>query len=317
MTIRSQVTAVLGPVALLLGSTVVCAQVAAQPPVASPTDSQPGPKLGNSTIRIDGATVVCIHKVPVAAQTDGLIEQLLVDEGHTVKKGDVLLRIDCRVAAAELEVAQKELEAAEKQASQTANVDYARKASEVSDAEYADIRSLYNQGAATFSETRRKQLEAERARLGIEVAQVDHEKEILAADVAREKVNAARVQLGMYEVVAPYDGVIVQRMRDQGEWIRSGEPVLRLVHMNEMKVEARVPVEGISVADLQGAPMKVTITLNPRQVATYTPKVEFVSPEIQSGRVLISTRIPNEQVGRSWLLRDSMRANVEIATPVQ
>ncbi len=298
MKYRLQLAMLLGALVLLVAST-----------------SAFGQSTAGRTIRVDNAQVVSMHKIPIAAQADGLISQLLADEGHAVKKDDTLLVIDNRVAMAELAVAEKELEASEKQAKQTAEVEYAEKASEVSKAEYEDIYRLYNQGSATYSEARRKQLEYERARLGIDVAKVKHEQEIVAAEVSKEKVKAADVKLGLYKVVAPYDGVIVQRLHDAGEWIRAGEPILRLVHLNEMKVEAFVPIDGISVGTLQGATIKVAVRLNAQDVATYDTVVEIVSAEIESRKVRVSTRIQNQQVGGSWLLRDGMVADIEITVP--
>lgn len=68
----------------------------------------------------------------------------------------------------------------------------------------------------------------------------------------------------------------MQRLHDSGEWIRSGEPILRMVHLNELKVEAYVPIDGISVAALQGTPMKVAVRLSEKDVASYETQVEFV-----------------------------------------
>lgn len=266
----------------------------------------------NNKITDEQASIQCIYKIPVSAQSDGIIEQLLADEGMTVKKGDVMLMIDQRLAKAEVAVAERELEAAEKKASQTANVDYSKKASQVADAEYEDIRGLYNQGAATYTEARKKQLEAERARASIDVAEVDHKKEQLEAEVAKEKLSAAKTRLELHQVIAPFDGIIVERMRGQGEWIKSGEPVLRLVHMNEMRVEARVPLQGISVTQLQDAPMKIQVKSGKQIYTIDNAKVEFVSPEVDLGRVRVWTRIQNQAPGGIWLFRDGMTASIEI-----
>lgn len=317
MKYRLPLVLLLGLFVLIVASTTAFSQHPADATAVASTaqPSQSESSLGRGPIRVDLAQVVSAHKIQVAAQADGIIDQLLADEGHTVKKGDTLLIIDNRVALAELAVAQKELEAAQKQAGQTAEVDYAKKASEVSDAEYEDIYKLYNQGSATFSEARRKQLEKERARSGIDVATVKHEQEILTAEVNKEKVKASQVKLELYRVIAPFDGIVVQRLRDQGEWIRAGEPILRLVHLNEMKVETFVSVDGISVAELQGAPMRVSVRINSKDVATYDTHIEFVSPEIESRKVRVATRIQNEQLGGSWILRDGMQASVEIDLP--
>lgn len=315
MKYRTQLALLLGLLVLLVASTSAYSQTPAFP---GPAGSAAAPSIStgsNKTIRVDNAQVMSLHKVPVSAQADGLISQLLADEGRTVKQGDTLLIIDNRVAKAELEVAKTEFEAAKKQAEQTAEVEYAESASKVSDAEYEDAYELYQRNSGTYSEARRKKLEKDRARLGIEVAKVKHEQDILAAKVSEEKVKAAEVKLSLYEVVAPYDGVIVQRLHDTGEWIRSGEPILRMVHLNELKVEAYVPIDGISVAALQGAPMKVAVRLSEKDVATYATEVEIVSSEIESRSVRVSARIQNQQVGGAWLLRDGMVANIEITVP--
>jgi multidrug efflux pump subunit AcrA (membrane-fusion protein) len=317
MNLRFQLAWALGILVLILSSQAGFSQLPTgfgQPGSAVlPASATQSEVSASRTIRVDAAQVFCIHKIQIAAQADGLVNQLMVDEGHAVTKGDTLLIIDNRVAMAEVSVAQKEMEAAEKQAQQTADIEYAKKASEVSDAEYEDIFKLYNQNSANYSEARRKLLEKERARLGIDVAEVKHETDILAAEVASEKVRAAQVKLDLYNVTAPYDGVIVQRLRDQGEWIRAGEPILKLFSLNEMKVEAYVNVDGISLSQLEGAPVTVSVQINPQQVATFTATVEFVSPEIESRTVRIWTRIKNEKVNNSWLLRDGMTANLEIS----
>lgn len=270
--------------------------------------------ITDGKIVIPSAQVKCIHKIQIAAQADGLLEKLLADEGDTVRKGDELLRVDSRVAKAEQQVAAKELEAAQKTASQDANVKYAEKAWEVSKEEYENEMALWDQGATTYSVLRRKRLEAERSRFGQDVAQVEHENNQLSAEVAKEKLNQSLVRLEMYKVIAPYDGIIVERKRDEGEWVRSGDPVLRLVSMNEMKVEAYVAVSSVSVALLQNAPVQVEIAIGRGNEKFRTEgRINFVSPEIDAGLVRVGVKIPNQRLaGGPWILRDGMVAKMTI-----
>ena len=259
--------------------------------------------------------LVCIHKIQIAAQSDGLISELLVDEGYSVDKGATMLKIDNRVAQAELDVAIKELEAAQKQAEQMAEIEYAQAAFALAEAEYEDEKILLEKQSSTFAQARRKGLEAQRARLQIDVAKVKHETEVLAVDVSQAKANAARVQLGLFDVIAPYDGVVVERLRDQGEWIRAGEPVLKINHMNEMKVQGYVSIAGISLVELENAVMTITVDVTPTQQHTVEAPISFVSSEIEATRVRVSARIKNERVGNSWLLRDGTPASVSIRLP--
>ena len=174
-----------------------------------------------------------------------------------------------------------------------------------------ESKELYERNSASLSETRRKLLEAQKAGYGIKVAEVDHQKDILASRIAEEKVAAAKVQVELRKVFSPYDGVIVERMRDQGEWVKAGEPILRLVHLKEMRVEANVPVRGGSVAHLQNAQIRIHVTINGKDI-TRDSHVEFVSPVVEMNTCRIWARVPNEMIAGGWMLRDGIEATVDL-----
>ncbi len=265
---------------------------------------------------IEGAMVKVIHEIEVAAQADGLIDELLVDEGQVVGRDAILIKIDSRVAEAEVAVAKKELETATKQAEQTADIEYAQISYKVSEAEYEDAKKLYYEKfAASLTELRRAQLENEKGRLGVEVAVVKQEQESLARDVAAEKLHAAEVRLGLFQVRAPMDGMIVERLRDRGEWVRAGDPVFKLVHMDEVKIEATVDVSEISPAELLDAPVKIRIPVNRDYTAEFDAKIEFVSPFIDAGQVAVWAKVPNQRLPgtNTWIFRDGMHVEMELA----
>lgn len=258
------------------------------------------------------AQISCIHKIQMAAQADGLIKELLVDEGSVISKGDPVMIIDSRVAEAELEVAQKQLESASIIAAQTANIEFSEAARDLAIEEYASEKELYLKNSTTQSALKRKHLEMRKTMFSVDMANDEQRKYQLEAAIAKEQVNASKVKLELYRVVAPYDGIIVERKRDLGEWIRAGEPVLRMVHMNEMKVEAFVPLDGISLQSLEGADMNIRVSLGPTEEVSFQSKVGYVSPELDTRTVRVTTRIQNQFVGNSWILRDGMQARVEI-----
>ncbi len=289
----------------LVASGWSCAQESAAKnlPSGSPT----------ADIVIEQAKIKCVHKLTIAAQTDGLIKEMLVEEGAIVKKGDVLLTIDDRLPMAELNVAKKELEAARIQADQQAHIQYAQKAAELAEYEYSELKKLFEQKrAVSYFETRKKLLEFERASASEEVAQVDHAKDQASAAIAQEKLDAAKVQLDLRKVVAPFDGVIVERMRSQGEWLKAGEPALKLFHMDEMKVEGRVPITGRSIQQLHNAAMRVRISIGVNREITIDTRIEFVNYEIELGECRVWGKVPNQKIGNSWVLRDGMEGTVEI-----
>ncbi len=70
----------------------------------------------------------------------------------------------------------------------------------------------------------------------------------LAHQVARTQMAVAKARLGQVEerlrrtrIKAPFDGVVVERYRQGGEWVESGIEVVRLVNLTALEAQTRVP----------------------------------------------------------------------------
>lgn len=270
------------------------------------------------TLSFETFRVECLRKIEVAAQADGLISEMAVDEGSYVPSGGILFKIDNRVAQAQLEVASKEHESAVMQAKQDADVRFAKATYNVAKAEADAERILLKDKATTLAVVRRKDLERDKAGLQIEVADVKRQTDQLAVNVAEAKKNAAQVQLGLYDIVAPWDAIVNARMKDQGAWIRAGEPVLKIHHMEEMRVVGFINIKdlqsrGLSLNNLEGAAVRITVSISPTYSHSVDSFIGFVSNDIDdSNNARVWARIKNERVGDTWLIRDGMPAQVSI-----
>ncbi len=97
---------------------------------------------------------------PISAQTDGLISEMLVDEGVSVKKGDHLLTIDDRVAQVEVSVAKKEWELLRAKQGKQQTSSLRRKTSELADAEFSRQIGDVSQRCCGESQLKRQEMEA-------------------------------------------------------------------------------------------------------------------------------------------------------------
>lgn len=281
---------------------------------------QPSTAGGSKTLEFYNSEfrVECLRKIDVAAQADGLIQEMAVEEGSAVPKDGVLFRIDNRVAQAQVEVATRKLESAQKKAEQDAEVRFAEATYEVAQNEYDKELQMFSKRVTSEIAVRRKGLEAKKAMLQIEVASVTHQTDKLAVGVAQAEQNAAQVQLGLYDIVAPWDAYVNERMKDQGAWIKAGEPVMKIHHMAEMKVAGYVKIKdiydrGLSIPSLEGAKIRVSVDITPSQQHSAESNITFVSSDIDnSDRVRVSAKIKNERIGNSWILRDGLPARVMI-----
>jgi RND family efflux transporter MFP subunit len=64
--------------------------------------------------------------------------------------------------------------------------------------------------------------------------------------IARSALTVSATDVERCTVVAPFRGVVTQRLADVGEWVNLGEPLLQLVDLDHVEVSARLPDLAIS-----------------------------------------------------------------------
>lgn len=76
-------------------------------------------------------------------------------------------------------------------------------------------------------------------------------------DVSRNQLASNQALLGLAEgnlrrtrILAPFDGVVTERLLTPGEWADSGDPVVRLVDTQMLDVKAQVPIRLLSQVKL-------------------------------------------------------------------
>lgn len=164
----------------------------------------------------------------VAALEDGRVLEVTVREGATVKEGDVIARIDSRRLAAqkgELDAAYGTAEAliAQREAElRQANLDMERST------------SLIRNNAIS-------QQQFERAETELTIAKAKLETDRRRLDEIRRQLELINVRLADTEVHAPYDGQVISRHTEPGEWIRAGEPFVTLVSTGKIEAWLEIP----------------------------------------------------------------------------
>src|SRR5690606_37432134 len=70
------------------------------------------------------------------------------------------------------------------------------------------------------------------------------------SESARARASLLDAQIEHAVVSAPFDGVVAQRWVDPGAYLRAGDPVLRLVRANGLRVEFKIPEGDIALVDV-------------------------------------------------------------------
>ena len=77
--------------------------------------------------------------------------------------------------------------------------------------------------------------------------------------IAEAAVNEASTMLGYVEVRAPFDGVVVRKIADTGDFASPGKPILQIENPGNLRFEADVP-EAIIEKVQAGAPVDVSVS---------------------------------------------------------
>lgn len=268
----------------------------------------------NAPVRIDNVLVTLIEQAEIPARDAGILTELQVSEGDQVKRGQVLGKVDDEDARLAFAKAAAETKIAATTAGNDVKVRYADKAAKVAAAEYKRAQESIDRVEKSVSKTEleKLQLEADRGTLAVEEAAHDLTIAKQNRDLKAAEQAVAQQVVDRRQITSPLDGVVVQLHFRRGEWVKPGDPVLRVVRIDRMRAEAFVPA-GLSVGDWAGRSVRFFPTAGGAEREAYVGKLVFVSPEIDpvNGQIRVWAEIENRNQG----LRPGERGRLELAPP--
>ena len=135
----------------------------------------------------------------------------------------------------------------------------------------------------------------------------------MSADVHQATVAAAEENIERRKIVAPFDGVVVDVLRQRGEWVDTGEPVLRLIRLDRVRVEGFFDASQFNPEEVSGRPVTVEIERARGQRVRLPGTVVFISPLVQAGnKYRVRVEVENHQHEGHWLLGPGMTASMVI-----
>ncbi|MGD9931950.1 MAG: efflux RND transporter periplasmic adaptor subunit [Mangrovibacterium sp.] len=180
----------------------------------------------------------------------GLIEQVAVDMGDTVKRGAVIARIDDTDYRINYNKAESSLKNAEAQLA-------------ASKSAFLRVENLYVNNNVSLSEYEKAKTQFESAETMVKTA--------------RSQLDAAQNQLDYTVLRAPFDGVVSSIMAKENEMTSTGHPVVVFASMNNLEVKMAVP-ENIIGQISRGQEAKVRFSAFPEK--TFRGIITEVSPGI-------------------------------------
>ncbi len=202
----------------------------------------------------------------VATREAGLVIELPVREGMRVRAGDVIAALDAGVLQLELKRAEADAEAAAGITDER-NATHAWREQEL---------KLYRQSAQRGAANVKEVLDAES---NFTIAAARARQAARLVDVARARVELLEKRLADMTVAAPFDGVVLARRAELGEWVDNGDPIVELVSAGQVEAWLDVPQRYFKVVAEQQ--VEITLTLDASDyTATATAERMRIIPQV-------------------------------------
>ena len=239
-----------------------------------------GTAYGQQTFEVKNAVLKIIESCDVPSKSSGVIMKSDVLEGTLVKAGQGLMEIDDQMAQLNVQRLVKEYSIAAEEAKTTVELEYMKSSIEVAQAELS--RALQSNqrlpGAVPMSEIEQLALMAKRAVAEKEKTIFDMSMKTQQATIREVELQIGKHQLADHKIISPLTGKVVELYKRKGEWVDSSQPVVRIVQLNKLKTEIKVPAS-IALSDLEGTTAIFTPQLKSLDGQTFEGKVVFVAPE--------------------------------------
>lgn len=220
-----------------------------------------------------------LSRAEIAAIEPGRVVSIDVDEADRVKKGDLLAKIDTRRLSQQVAQNESELEISEATISQReAELQNYR-----ADLEALQQAQMQMAGAVSDQDIRAARTNVRVAEARLNVARKDLQR-------VRARLGELHVRLEDCVIRAPFDGRVVRRQAELGEWLNPGDPVVTLVSSGVIEAWIEVP-EKFDYALLEGS-QEFDIDIEPLGLRM-KPRSVRVVPDVdpRSRRFIIIARL--------------------------
>ena len=152
----------------------------------------------------------------------GRIASIRADVGDKVKAGDTLAKLDTRSLQAQLAAASAQVQ---------------------------EARASHNLALSTAERQRKLKLEGHVSQQRVDEADAQADTALARVEAAKAQADTLRVQIDLARITAPFDGVVTQRLADEGAIASPGQPVLELVEKGHLEARLGLPAQSAALLE--------------------------------------------------------------------
>jgi len=158
----------------------------------------------------------------------------------------------------------------------------------IAQTEFEEIRSAFENGAATPQQLNRAEASLDVAKIDLQTARLNQQQEEIGLRRMEERLERLRLK-------APFDGRVAEILVDIGDSVQENRPVVRVVSLNPLRIDVHTPIEDIERLGIGKDDTAWAYIARPGQPMLAIGKVLEVSPaaDFSTRKRRVRVEIPN------------------------
>lgn len=271
--------------------------VAAASAVAAPAPENPPahPTTTASDSVVASGPIVVENQLDVEAQREGVIAAVLIQPGTSVRKGQLLARLDDRQVSADLDAAAARVKALE------ANLENWKAETKVLEADRSRAEKLWADQVIAKEEL-------DHAVYKEEADKFEVKRESESLNNAKDVLRSLQLEKDKTDVIAPFDGIVARRYVRVGQKVAVGDRLFWVTAMAPLEVRFTLPERFFGKVHEGGMLSVSSGDVAPE--SKYSARIVQVSPVVDpsSGTVEILAQITDSNTA----LRPGMLVNISL-----
>ncbi len=235
-------------------------------------------------------TVRSATTIALSSRVLGSVIALHAREGDRVRRGQLLIEIDSRDLAAQVQKAQAGLRETEQSLDEAErSISAARSAKAAADANRELASATFNRyrmllerrsvSPQEFDEVQAKmrvaEAESDRAEKMLQTLEAKRKQSLARIDQAKADISGAQVYAGYARIASPIDGIVTSRQTDPGQMAAPGVPLLTVEDASRYRLEANVEESQIAIVKLN---QKATVLIDALGAGEIEGRVSEIVP---------------------------------------
>lgn len=277
------------------------------------SESTESNQAGKNGLVFERCPVFALESIELPSQETGIIASLDVSENDSVVANQIVAKLDAKVAELERNVAGLQSQVATAEANDESEIRLAEAFSEEAQLQVDIYEEMTSKGNAGDFDLRQKQLALAQTKVRITQAKASKQQKDLRAKLAQSNVFLGQQKTDRLTLRSPIAGTVVKIDHRPGEWVQAGTTIVKIIRMDELRVDFFVDINQLDPANLVHQPVWVVANRGQTETRFVGKITSFGSDVSSTGSVRVHAVIQNQKSGDHWLLLPGMTVRMQLA----